>query len=703
MWYIGRCVRLHEHDKAANLEVIARLGDSGWELVKNARRIFGGAGEVDFRGKDAKTIALGEWGRFQLSGKGNKASSLWTVGDYKPLYHYVDLGHLGGAEQVQRYLAAEELRMSEPPGGWVLRSLPTEVLLVDLRQVQGIAQIANLTEKVPAFSFVSDAIIRVPVEAGDVVLYDLRHNGKHVIAHIYDWSSDEAYALRIARAIANTSDPRVNETIAWLKEHAKSGQALQSLSGNDLAAANDALRSGKLVKRLVEDQGLLRGFVNAMLADPRVAVLVKTGADIIAAEERRAARAKFDADMLRELEPIRRQQLAALDAEIENFACQARKEAEDRQAECVLALECELAVRKKEGEEKISRRLDSRTTVLEKQADELASCCDKLRVELDAQRAESEEIDTRLLSLRAEELETSDNLDRLLALVSVAKLQVSAASYRMLVPLPAPKEGTPLQLAEVNALVARSLLLSETGKVLMLQFLALVLAGEVPALCGPDVEDFLLIAESLFANAVSVRLEADPTIITFEDLWLRPGTNVQTALGQALVFAGGTDKANPRTILAIIERAERSGARFWFPALAARARRGELPRRLLICITIENEDNEEAAKVFARTVRFDVRAALAAKAVIAVITIPTIGSRHELDPGERLENLTDGLPAIAPHARQLSVATGQRAARAAVEAVRLGVAYEPLTELFIAVSGVNTVPTAVQPWNRPHA
>lgn len=698
VWYAGRCVKQHEHDKVVNLEVIARLDEGGWVPVENAQRLFGRAAEVELRCSHAKAIRIGEWEMFQLSGKGR--NKLWIAGEHKRLYRYIDLAYLGGVEQVQRYLAGEELRTSEPSGAWVLRSQETEVLQVDLRQVHGVAQIAALAGKVPVFPFVPDSVIRIPVEGGEVTLYDLRNDGEPAVT--YDWSSDEAYVLRIARAIADTSDPRAKETIAWLEEHAKKGQSLQSLNGTDLAAANDALRSGKLAKRLAADHALLRGFVSAMLGDTRVAALVKAGADAIAEEERRATRARVEANVLRELEQVRRQRLAALDAEIGALASDRRKEAEDRQTERALALERELAVRKEEGQAEINRSLGSRTATLETQADELAGRCDVLRDELHALRAESEGLDARLLSLRAEEQEALANLDRLLALSNVAKPQASATSDRALVPLPVPTPGTPLPFSEAKALVASCKLLSETGKSLMLRFLVLLLAGEVPVLCGPDVVDFLLVAESLFTNGTSARLEGDPTVITFEDLWLRPGSNVHTALGQALAITGGMDEADPRTMLAVVERAERSGARFWFPALAARARRGELPRRLLTCVTIEDEESEEAAAILARAARLNVRAALAPQAAVAAIVLLGSESRRELDPGQRPESLAEGLPAIAQHARRLDVATAQRAARTAVEAMRLGVAPESLVELFVAASTTDTAATT-QPRSRIHA
>jgi prefoldin subunit 5 len=82
-------------------------------------------------------------------------------------------------------------------------------------------------------------------------------------------------------------------------------------------------------------------------------------------------------------------------------------------------------------------------------------------------------------------------------------------------------------------------LLTSRGKENLRKFVALLLAGEVPLLCGAQVEDFLEIAQVLVSGGRAVRLEADPTIIAFEDLWVRAGTLTATALRVAAMDAAG--------------------------------------------------------------------------------------------------------------------------------------------------------------------
>src|SRR5690606_33497570 len=71
-------------------------------------------------------------------------------------------------------------------------------------------------------------------------------------------------------------------------------------------------------------------------------------------------------------------------------------------------------------------------------------------------------------------------------------------------------------------------------------------------------------------------------------LWARPGSGAPTLLAAASEAArdGGA-------VLVVIRGVERSGARFWFPALSEVLRCGELPRGLLICCTVHEPEHDE--------------------------------------------------------------------------------------------------------------
>lgn len=679
-WYAGRCVSLHEHSKVVNIEVIARLEGSSWIALENARHLFGGVEEVELRCGHAKAIKIGEWEMFQLSKKGKK---LWIAGEHKKLHHYFDLSRLGGAAQVQRYLASNELRTSNSSGSWILRSHDEEVLQVELRQDHGVAHLVSGSAKIPSFLYDPNCIVRIPFEGGEIELYKFRHNGDP--ASIYDWSTDEAYAVRIIRAIASASDPRVKATIGWLEEHGKMHGSLELSDAVDLAAASDALRSGKLAKRLANDQKLLASFVDSMLNDSRIADQIKSRTDAIAEDERIKLRNGAEISIRNELEDLRADRVAALAMEIESLRLAAMQEDDRTRAQ----LEHELSERKERGLREIGQALDAKASALQLEANELASRCSAMKAELLEKSKNIEICNSNLESLRKREKEALENIDRVLAITSVAKLEGDAFSQRILVPLPSFDRGAPLLLSDAKEFVESSELLTQTGKEMMLRFLVLLLAGEVPVLCGPDVEDFLSVAECMFANGASTRLDCDPTVINFEDLWIRPGSNIQTPLGAALAVTGSNDEKDARTRIGVIAGAECSGARFWYPPLAARARRGELPRRMLVCVTINDVTSEEAETLLSKSTQLDIRDVLSPEAAIVAIG-SNFEFKRELDPGERPTDLAAAVSVLAPYLRRLSFMAAQRAAQAVIEAKNIGIPTNSLVDIFTVASSANT-------------
>jgi hypothetical protein len=115
----------------------------------------------------------------------------------------------------------------------------------------------------------------------------------------------------------------------------------------------------------------------------------------------------------------------------------------------------------------------------------------------------------------------------------------------------------------------------------------------------------------------------------------------------------------------VISRADRSAARFWYPALAATARRGGLPLRLFICATLEDEKSEEAKHLLREAISLridDVIAPGAALIAAAKLSGPGADPR-ELLPPERAANLTATIPKLAGIAVSFRIADAERMAR----------------------------------------
>lgn len=690
VWYAGRRVKRAAHDKVAYLEVIAHLVDDKWVLLDNPQRMFGRVALVEMRGVDIRIAKEGDWVAFTVKNK-QRSDKFWQVAAHRRLYPYIDFSVLGDPKRAQHRLAGEGFETEYQSGPWTVRSSESQVLQVELRQADGVARLAGANDKVYAFSFDSNSLVQMSVGEEKVEFYDLLPGCQPVA--VYDWSSDGEFALRIARSIADLCDPRAKEAVAWLEEHSKKAHRVGPLDGSDLVAMNDALRSGKLAKQLASDQALLDELVRALIVDDGVADLIGSCTERIAEQERERIRTQIETKFDAEMKSMREQRLLLLEDEL------AAKAAEQRtwhEAQYELQRH-ELSESIQTWRERAETEAETAVGAKKQELDMLVSNLEQRRRDLEVQllklQADTDDMVARDVSQRAAMEELQVGLDALLREKNQVAYELNENAERLATsrqvwphPVPPREPGSMLQLAEVGSMLQKTPLLTEEGKKLMAQFLALVLAGEVPALCGPEVDDFLLIAESMFASGASARLEGDPTIITFEDLWLRPGTEARTALGHALLIARGVE-AQPRTIFAVVVRAERSGARFWYPTLAERARSGDLPRRLLACITIRDEECEEAREILSCAVQLNVRDAIAKTSVIALINGRAGGVVVELDPDEPNADLTKGVAAIVPFMSDLGVGRSMRAARVVCEAERCGpeVSTSALVQLFMGM------------------
>lgn len=665
IWYAGRCVKRLDHDLAVILDVTAKFDDaqSEWTPVENPQRLLPKMGEVELRSSGAKSLRVGEWVAFQLSGKGKH---FWLAGTNRRLFRYADLTHLGSIDRIQRLLLGDGLPTIEPSGSWMVRARDNEVIQVELRQVNGSAHLIPSSAKVSAFEFKSDRVIAMPLGGGSVSLYDLATDS--VIENVYDWSPDEAFILRVVRAVADTNDPRVRQVISFLEAHSSKSAGLMTFSGAHLAAASDELRSGKLAKRLAEDATLLQTFVDALLSDSKVSSLIAAKAESIAEKERHEIRRRTSAELDEELKKSRRHQLQALENEIQSLASRRHKDLDDEAANRKKEIERNLSSLAAKGAAELEKGLQAQKSTLESEIATLHRQGHAIKLHISSLQADLENTRASVAAIQQEETQARESLRSALELLRSAENAPRADSAKNFVPVQRHNVQVRLAVSDVKQCIQDLSILSARGKTLMWQFVALLLAGEVPVLCGPEVEDFLEVAKYLVAGGVVAYLEGDPTIITFEDLWLRAGTGIPTPLAQALAIA---NSENPTTMLAIVRRAENSGARFWHPALADRARRGELPRRLLLCATVQDENAEEARFMFEDAVRLEIQSAFTDSPSMAAVALLSTSPARSVEPGERPDSCIQGMGAIAPLSKNLSIVRALRAARAATEAQRL--------------------------------
>lgn len=679
-WYAGQCVK--RNDLNMTVKVIAIRSETGWLLLDNPQKLLPKTGEVEVRLASGSGHQPNSWVSFQISHKEPRGK--WKASNYRNLMPFLDLQSIGSLDELRRLLAEEGIEEPVHAGFWVVRYSEDRVIMLSLTRSPDNRYRMAASGNFLVYAYESEYAYRMPLGTGEVSLYEIKR-GIECLEEV-DWSPDEGYIKRIVRALAGANDPSFELVAEWLMRHAEERTGRVGSNPEDRLAAQQAARSGELAKRLLADQAVFSEITDVLLADPRLQARLEGETQVIAEKERQSIRTALAAELEQEIKAQREDRLSTLAAELKAWQSEKRETLRDQFKQDtksnMLALEGRLAARQAEMESEIEARRHD----LQQGLDALTVQHKRLSDELEAITGQIEAGQRTLADLQTGKVQAAEKIECLkeeAASIQVPKSVRLESAFRL-----NPAHGVlTLDTAEMQQAIKACVLLTSEGQERMTQFFALMLAGETPVLYGQQVQDFLLVAEALLSSGQSVRLEADPTVITFEDLWLRAGTQLPTALTHGLEL---TRSYESTTVLAVIERAERSGARFWIPALADRTRRGELPRRFFMCLTVEDEDCEEAQIIRSQAPWLQVNGTIAAAAPALAPMALSPANVRQLDPGERPLDLMPAMTVVAPLANQLTLANGLRLARTATEWIRLnqGARYEEtpvaLTELFLS-------------------
>jgi hypothetical protein len=154
----------------------------------------------------------------------------------------------------------------------------------------------------------------------------------------------------------------------------------------------------------------------------------------------------------------------------------------------------------------------------------------------------------------------------------------------------ASQSARPLPIGEIPDWLKACQLLTDAGRRGVARVAALILSGGVPVIDGPEADDVLDVLSSMLAGGAITTLDCDPTIISYDDLWRRPGNGEPTALGLAL--SDVQERAAVR--LCAIRRADLAPSQFWIDTLRRAGKQRSLPRAFLLCVTRGGEGDDEA-------------------------------------------------------------------------------------------------------------
>ncbi|MEX5591290.1 hypothetical protein [Pseudomonas orientalis] len=469
-------------------------------------------------------------------------------------------------------------------------------------------------------------------------------------------------------------DPRVPEIISWLELHEELITNRASATSEDNEPEQDMLRSAALANRLRADRKLMEVYLAAVLHDEAVRDVVANYVKEGHGAERNKMRVELDEEIT--AEKMRRLTQLSVEIEAERTASMARIEQETQKHEAFVRSECDKRLMHAELaafnqiqalETSVTNRREQLEHQIAEQAQKLVNIKSDAAVvetEQNELRAEAEKARTELTGVKGE-------IDRLLAVaaqlcpttISTSQPAVSNIGVGRVFPNH-PKVGAALK----GELITHQAMLSDKGRELLQSLVITLLSGELPILVGGDSADLLRVAEAIICPGRFVSIEADPTLISLDDLWARPGSGVPTLLAAAAEAARDSG-----AVLVVIRGIERSGARFWLPALSEVLRSGGLPRGLLVCCTVHEPEHDEVHTISGSVPWFEAKGSFSPGAALAgpsLLTPPRV-KLEVLDPGPMPTDLSIANSLAIELGENLSLEIAMRSARMFAEAITL--------------------------------
>ncbi len=667
---IGHFVR--KQGTFGTVAVTGWLGAEGVRPIADPKRLFPRDGLVETHGV-AQHVGLnpGDWLEFDVARNQRPRAPEYKVVQIRRLPRYAALPE-ATMQHYRVLLTREGWAGDSRPGLWGFRISGDKILVAEMELVgrsKRLRATRASARDLKCYAYEDERVVQLSNgKASDFVF--LVPDASPMTS--FDWSDEADFIARVIRSLADANDPRIPEIITWLDLHYEEGTGKVSASASDTGPALEALRSGALAARLRADRELMRQYLDAALSNEAVRTAVAAyaregqGAEwdrlrAELAEEIAAERAELRAALTDEMRAEREAGEAQIEKDLAQHEVQSRKaqaarvELAEREALTrVGALDAGVVARREE----IERQLADQARIVEVSASEVVeaeAALQSLRDEVDAagsRLAETRAEIDRLLAI-AERLEPTDH-------PTSSGLVARGGGIARVFP-----QNPLVEIGVKGELISRSILLTDAGKNDLRSLLVMFLAGELPILTGDGVADLLKVAEATICPGRCVTIEADPTLISLDDLWSRPGSGMPT------MFASAAEAAKDHgAVIVIIRGIERSGARFWMPSLVDALRSGGLPRGLFVCCTVGDAEHDEVGFVPDGTPWFEIADVLRpeAFAVAPAILSHARIAQETLDPGTSPTDLS-GVTAMALGLEQYrSLDLMMRAARLFAEA-----------------------------------
>ena len=595
--YVGRSGRGRDAN-ALVTPVAERTEDGIWINLTDARALFPRNGQIEVRGILANSLRDGDWVIFgSIPNDRHGSPANFRASTPRRLSSFLPSNGSASVEE-RRRLVVETGIEGGPPGDWSVQIGADAFVRVKLVQGEDGRLRASGVDlaSLPLWRFTSDLTITLDGDQAPRILCD--HQRSEQLPGTVNWSRDEDYIRMAAAALGpERRGPDVAHLLAWaLRQHtdALTGR-VSTLAGADAGILAEIERSGVLADRLSGERDLLNLFKTGLRADPAVMEYL----ELAAAEAAAAALPSLEIEARASIERgMAAERLAAhehVQALIKNLEAEEIASLEARYAAEAAKRDADLAEARRKGLEEVDAAVAGRLS----QVEEAVAATDARRTVLEREVKDLTEhrrsLETAVTALAEEERNKLEIVERLIRAGDDASALRKPTAQAVLPPWPAEAEAERrLGIQDLAGLANETGLLTPSGLDTFLRIGVLIDSGEIPVLHGPDTGDLVEVVALLMAAGRIAKLYADPTLITFDDLWTRAGSGVPTPLAAALSKA-----AEGRPTIGLVEGADRSAARFWYPQLADAAHRGRLPSGFMPLVAVSDPECEEASLISA--------------------------------------------------------------------------------------------------------
>jgi hypothetical protein len=539
----------------------------------------------------------------------------------------------------------------------------------------------NAARSVGYYQYSEEEVVRLDLTSSSDEVY-LGHDVLPL--GYFDWSDDADHVVRVIRSLSGADDPQINELIAWLELHQEEANGKVLAAGVDHSTALNALRSGEIAKRLRADRDLMKEYVKAAIVDEAVAAAVaeyaREGHTEVQKRLRRDLeeeisdrRVKLVAEQEAEFADRRKVSIAALEKEISSLRAERLSEidnviaqAELRHAEGMSQIEGDYLRQKVE----LDGQLKANEAELAQVRGEIAAATSAL--EIARQNVETEQ---------ARASAAASDVDRLLSISGRLNAQpVAAQGTASAVPF-AFIEREALSIQGLSRTIDGLAILSQKGRDLLRRLVVLMLSGEVPILFGTDALDFVRVAGAIVTPGRLGLMRADPTLVSIEDIWARPGSAAPTLL------AAASSASSNGSVLVAVTDLEASGARFWVPSLNDFLRSPARPRGLLVCALAGDIEHDEMKALPRHMAVLEIEGVFEPGASFGALTLPGITDAQPfvLDAGTTPVNIDAAARCLAALGFDPGIGLAIRTARIAAEAAAFMGADAAATQLAVAI------------------